>query len=113
MVLINTLWALSLVIALITASLGILVKQWLHELLSFETHDPKERLKLRFFREVGLERWKVFALASSLPLLRRVQCLPSWAEPYCGMGYNWCYDRLARCLCLHNIRTGIFISMPI
>ena len=67
-VLINTLWSLSLVIALITASLAILVKQWLHELMSYETHDPKERLKIRFFREVGLERWKVFAIASLLPL---------------------------------------------
>ena len=66
---INILWFLSLVISLITASLGILVKQWFHELLSYETHDPKERLKLRFFREAGLERWKVFAIASSLPLL--------------------------------------------
>ena len=66
---VNTLWSLSLVIALITASLGILVKQWFHELLSYDTHDPKERLKLRFFREEGLERWKVLAIASSLPLL--------------------------------------------
>ena len=37
-VLINILWSLSLVIALITASLAILVKQWLHELLSYDTH---------------------------------------------------------------------------
>ena len=28
-----------------------------------------ERLKLRFFREAGVERWKVFAIASALPLL--------------------------------------------
>ena len=74
-VLINTLWLLSLVIALITASLGILVKQWLHELLSYTTHDPKERLKLRFFREAGLERWKVFAIASALPLLLQLALL--------------------------------------
>lgn len=44
-VLINTLWSLSLIIALITASLGILVKQWFHELLSYEIQDPKERLE--------------------------------------------------------------------
>ena len=72
---VNTLWVLSLLIALITASLGILVKQWFHELLSYETHDPMERLKLRFFREAGVERWKVFAIASSLPLLLQLALL--------------------------------------
>ena len=74
-ILLNTLWLLSLVISLITASLGILIKQWLHELLSYDTHDPKERLKLRFFREAGLERWKIFALASALPLLLQIALL--------------------------------------
>ena len=72
---INTLWVLSLLIALITASVGILVKQWFHELLSYETHDPMERLKLRFFREAGIERWKVFAIASALPLLLQLALL--------------------------------------
>ena len=65
----NTLWVSSLVIALIAASLAILVKQWLHELLSYDTHDPMERLKLRFFREAGVERWKVFVIVSSLPFI--------------------------------------------
>ena len=74
-VVINTLWILSLLIALITASLGILVKQWFHELLSYETHDPMERLKLRFFREAGVERWKVFTIASALPLLLQLAFL--------------------------------------
>ena len=74
-VLVNILWFLSLAVALITASLGILVKQWFHELLSYKTHDPKERLKIRFFREAGLERWKVFAIASSLPLLLQLALL--------------------------------------
>ena len=73
--LINTLWLLSLDIALITASVGILVKQWFHELLSYDTHDPMERLKLRFFREAGVERWKVFAIASCLPLLLQLALL--------------------------------------
>ena len=75
MVVINTLWILSLLIALITASLGILVKQWFHELLSYETHDPMERLKLRFFREAGVERWKVFGIASALPFLLQLAFL--------------------------------------
>ena len=34
-----------------------------------------ERLKLRFFREAGVERWKVFAIASALPLLLQLALL--------------------------------------
>lgn len=68
-VVINALWVSSLAIALIASSLSILVKQWLHELLTYETHDPMERLKLRFFREAGVERWKVFIIVSSLPFI--------------------------------------------
>ena len=75
MIIINTLWFLSLTIAFITVSLGILVKQWFHELLAYDTHDPMERLKLRFFREAGLERWKVFAIASLLPVLLQLALL--------------------------------------
>ena len=74
-VLVNILWFLSLVVALITASLDILVKHWFHGLLSYEKHDPTGRLKLRFFREAGLERWNVFAIASSFPLLLQLALL--------------------------------------
>ena len=34
-----------------------------------------ERLKLRFFREAGVERWKVFGIASALPLLLQLAFL--------------------------------------
>ncbi|KAK7685881.1 hypothetical protein QCA50_011228 [Cerrena zonata] len=68
-VVINTMWLLSLVVALITASLGILVKQWLHELMAHDTQDPRQQVKLRFFREVGVQRWQVFEIAAALPLL--------------------------------------------
>ncbi|KAK7685871.1 hypothetical protein QCA50_011218 [Cerrena zonata] len=68
-VLINTLWLLSLVFALITASLGILVKQWLHELMARDTQDPRQQVKIRFFREVGVQKWQVFEIAAALPLL--------------------------------------------
>ncbi|KAK7677462.1 hypothetical protein QCA50_019575 [Cerrena zonata] len=74
-VLINTLWLLSLVFALITASLGILVKQWLHELMARDTQDPRQQVKLRFFREVGVQRWQVFEIAAALPLLLQLALL--------------------------------------
>ncbi|KAK7685874.1 hypothetical protein QCA50_011221 [Cerrena zonata] len=74
-VLINTLWLLSLVFALITASLGILVKQWVHELMARDTQDPRQQVKLRFFREVGVQRWQVFEIAAALPLLLQLALL--------------------------------------
>ncbi|KAK7689225.1 hypothetical protein QCA50_007916 [Cerrena zonata] len=74
-VLINTLWLLSLVFALVTASLGILVKQWLHELMARDTQDPRQQVKLRFFREVGVQRWQIFEIAAALPLLLQLALL--------------------------------------
>ncbi|KAK7689223.1 hypothetical protein QCA50_007914 [Cerrena zonata] len=74
-VLINTLWLLSLVFALITASLGILVKQWLHELMARDTQDPRQQVKIRFFREVGVQRWQIFEIAAALPLLLQLALL--------------------------------------
>ncbi|KAK7689230.1 hypothetical protein QCA50_007921 [Cerrena zonata] len=74
-VLINTLWLLSLIFALVTASLGILVKQWLHELMARDTQDPRQQVKLRFFREVGVQRWQIFEIASALPLLLQLALL--------------------------------------
>ncbi|KAK7677502.1 hypothetical protein QCA50_019508 [Cerrena zonata] len=72
---INTLWSCSLVISLITASFGILVKQWLHEYMAQATQTPLYRLRVRFFRSEGLEKWHVFELAAALPLLLQVALL--------------------------------------
>ncbi|KAK7689217.1 hypothetical protein QCA50_007908 [Cerrena zonata] len=74
-VLINTLWLLSLVFALVTASLGILIKQWLHELMARDTQDPRQQVKIRFFREVGVQRWQIFEIAAVLPLLLQLALL--------------------------------------
>ena len=65
----NTLWTLSLITALATASIGIQVKQWLCEFLTQETYDPKEVVKVRLFRWVGITKWRVLEIATSLPLL--------------------------------------------
>ena len=72
---INTLWTLSLVIALITASFGILVKQWFHEYLARDKHDPKEQIKIQFYRDAGVKRWRVFEIAAFLPLLLQLALL--------------------------------------
>ncbi|KAI0346696.1 hypothetical protein BDW22DRAFT_1323244, partial [Trametopsis cervina] len=66
---INDLWTASLIISLITASFGILVKQWLREYMKFVTSFPQGRLRIRNFRRAGLETWKVLTIAAFLPLL--------------------------------------------
>ncbi|KAI0344854.1 hypothetical protein BDW22DRAFT_1326978, partial [Trametopsis cervina] len=68
-IVINDLWTASLVIGLATASLGILVKQWLREYMKFVTSFPQGRLRIRKFRREGLETWKVLTIAAFLPLL--------------------------------------------
>ena len=72
---INTLWSCSLTISLITASIGILVKQWFHEFLAQDTQDPQFRIRIRFFRSKGLDKWQVFQIAAALPLLLQVALL--------------------------------------
>ncbi|CAL1699767.1 unnamed protein product [Somion occarium] len=66
---VNILWFASLVCSLVTASIGILVKQWLREYLAGERSSPRERLRLRHVRYEGLVRWRVFEIAALLPLL--------------------------------------------
>lgn len=56
-------------LSLVTASFGMLVKQWLREYLSGNFAVGKSHLRLRFFRYVGMMKWRVFKIASLLPLL--------------------------------------------
>ncbi|KAK7677499.1 hypothetical protein QCA50_019505 [Cerrena zonata] len=72
---INTLWSCSLALSLVTASLGILVKQWFHEYMALGIQTPWRRLRIRFFRTEGLENWQVFELAGALPLLLQIALL--------------------------------------
>ena len=72
---VNTLWSLSLAVSLITASFGILIKQWIREFLARNTHDPKEQVKLRVFRDEGMKGWLVLEFAAFLPLLLQVALL--------------------------------------
>lgn len=69
---VNVLWFTSLILSLVTASLGILVKSWLHGYLASDHTSPKMRLRVRFFRYLGLHEWGVFEIAALLPLLIQV-----------------------------------------
>lgn len=66
---VNVLWFSSLLFSLITASLGILVKQWLREYLAVENPSPQARLRIRHLRYPQLATWRVFEIAALLPLL--------------------------------------------
>ncbi|KAI0825791.1 hypothetical protein BC629DRAFT_1261593, partial [Irpex lacteus] len=69
---VNVLWFASLVISLSTASLSILVKQWLRSYMAFASSSPQGALRIRHFRRAGLQTWRVFGIASMLPLLLQV-----------------------------------------
>lgn len=66
---VNVLWFASLMFSLITASYGMLVKQWLREYLAVDYVSPQARLRVRQFRHPGLKDWRVFEIAAVLPLL--------------------------------------------
>ncbi|GJE91700.1 hypothetical protein PsYK624_078500 [Phanerochaete sordida] len=69
---VNGLWFASLIVSLATASLSMLVKQWLREYLAVEYTAPQERLRARQYRRPGLDSWKVFEIAAMLPMLLQV-----------------------------------------
>ncbi|KAJ3527246.1 hypothetical protein NM688_g8154 [Phlebia brevispora] len=65
----NQLWFSSLILTLTTASLAMLVKQWLREYLALDYTSSRERLRACQFRYPGLQHWFVFEIAGTLPLL--------------------------------------------
>ncbi|KAI0084680.1 hypothetical protein BDY19DRAFT_898097, partial [Irpex rosettiformis] len=69
---INALWFASLVISLAVASISIFVKQWLRAYMSFASASPQGQLRIRHFRRSGIEAWRVFEIASMLPLLLQI-----------------------------------------
>lgn len=69
---INTFWFASLVCALLSALLGILVKQWLREYLSTGLTAPRDFVRLRHFRFAGLGAWRVPDIVAVLPLLLQI-----------------------------------------
>lgn len=68
-IIVNALWFSSLIVSLITASFGMLVKQWLREYLAGGYVSAQARLRVRHYRRPGLETWKVFEIAALLPVL--------------------------------------------
>ncbi len=58
--------------SLITASLAILVKQWLREYRSGKQTAPDEYIRVRQYRYEGVIKWHVFEIAAFLPFLLHI-----------------------------------------
>ncbi|KAJ3541056.1 hypothetical protein NM688_g6136 [Phlebia brevispora] len=69
---VNVCWFSSLILSLSTASFGMLVQQWLREYLAIDRTVPQERVRIRHFRSIGLEEWKLFEIAAALPLILQI-----------------------------------------
>jgi len=68
-IVINCLWFVSLVAALSSAFIGILVKQWLREYMRPVSTTPIDALSLRQLHYQALKDWGVVEIISFLPLL--------------------------------------------
>ncbi|KAJ3552350.1 hypothetical protein NM688_g4192 [Phlebia brevispora] len=72
-VVINTLWVLSLALALIAALFAIVVQQWLREYLAPARYmSVRERVRLRQLRYQSLLSWGVPQIVSILPILIQI-----------------------------------------
>ncbi|CDO70183.1 hypothetical protein BN946_scf184774.g11 [Trametes cinnabarina] len=65
----NTLWFSALVCSLLSASLGLLVKQWLREYLAGSSNISRESIRIRQYRYDGLRKWRVPQIILFLPML--------------------------------------------
>ncbi|KAK7678114.1 hypothetical protein QCA50_018907 [Cerrena zonata] len=72
---INVLWSCSLILSLVTASLGVYTKQCIHSYMSLEHRSPLVQLRVRFFCDDGLATFKVWEMAALLPVLMQISIL--------------------------------------
>ncbi|KAI0796088.1 hypothetical protein C8Q75DRAFT_360477 [Abortiporus biennis] len=69
---VNILWFLSLALSLITASIGVLVRQWLREYMEYDSLSPQARVRIRHLRHSGMVAYRVFDIADFLPFLLQI-----------------------------------------
>ncbi|KAI0667083.1 hypothetical protein C8Q78DRAFT_1082590 [Trametes maxima] len=65
----NALWFSSLILSLSSASIGIMVKQWLNEYSSGVYGTSRESARLRQYRLNGLVKWRVADIVMTTPVL--------------------------------------------
>jgi hypothetical protein len=66
---VNAMWVSALVVSLVSALLGILVKSWLREFGNRGLTSPRDSVRMRQFRYSGLVAWRLPEIVASLPLL--------------------------------------------
>ncbi|KAK0459899.1 hypothetical protein IW261DRAFT_1578227 [Armillaria novae-zelandiae] len=66
---VNGLWFMSLSLSLATASVAVLVKQWLHHYLALPSGTPQQRSRVRQFHYGGFQKWHVLIIIGLLPVL--------------------------------------------
>ncbi|KAJ3474656.1 hypothetical protein NLI96_g12335 [Meripilus lineatus] len=71
----NGLWFVALILSLVTASLGMLVKQWLREYINLPDVKPEAQRRIQLFRVRGLRTYKVSEIAAFLPLLLQISLI--------------------------------------
>ncbi|KAH9851899.1 hypothetical protein C2E23DRAFT_828079 [Lenzites betulinus] len=69
---INILWFSSLVLSLVSASVGILTKQWLREYTRNAASSPRENARIRQLRHEEFVRWKIPLTIALLPVLLQI-----------------------------------------
>ncbi len=65
----NILWFSGLICSLASASIGIMVKQWLRELSTRPSGTPEDVAKVRQYRLNNMDKWRVAGIVSTLPVL--------------------------------------------
>ncbi|KAK0448776.1 hypothetical protein EV421DRAFT_1484787 [Armillaria borealis] len=66
---VNGLWFTSLSLSLTTALFAVLTKQWIHQYMSVPSGTPRDRCRVRQFRYMGLQQWRVAFIIGLLPVL--------------------------------------------
>ncbi|TFK93341.1 hypothetical protein K466DRAFT_478823, partial [Polyporus arcularius HHB13444] len=66
---INTLWFSSLVCSLASASIALMVKQWLHELSVGVSGESRECARRRQYRLDGIIRWRIGTIVVVIPIV--------------------------------------------
>ncbi len=69
---VNGLWFTSLSLSLTTALFAVLTKQWIHQYMSVPSGTPQDRCRVRQFRYMGLQQWRVAFIIGLLPVLMSV-----------------------------------------
>ncbi|ESK94213.1 hypothetical protein Moror_8323 [Moniliophthora roreri MCA 2997] len=109
-VLINCLWFLSLILALVSSLLALLCKEWLREhMRDIHTGTSLETLALRQLRRDSLDKWRVPELVATTPILLELALMFFFA----GILYlSWTrhFALFLVCMIAVGLGTGLYVT---